>query len=171
MGGAETIHAQIAIAGQAPLRTEAAIDFVSDPGFGGIALFVGRVRDRNHGREVVAVEYELFAPLALAEFRRAAQVAIEACGMSARVYAAHAGGRLAVGELAVVVAAGSVHRGEAFAICREVIEHIKHRAPVWKREHYTDGSSAWSEGCTLCHADDLPHGDDAAARTDPQARR
>ena len=67
-----------------------------------------------------------------------------------RIYVAHAKGELAVGDIAVVVAAGSRHRDEAFRACRAVIEGVKHRAPIWKQEHYVDGRSEWSEGCSLC---------------------
>src|SRR5690606_39895177 len=57
-----------------------------------------------------------------------------------------------LGDLAVVVAAGTPHRDEAFRACREVIEAVKHTSPIWKQEHYADGDSAWSEGCSLCDA-------------------
>ena len=63
---------------------------------------------------------------------------------------AHARGRLAVGEVAVVVAAGSPHRDEAFRACRQLIEGVKHQCPIWKQEHFSDGDSLWSEGCSLC---------------------
>ena len=53
-------------------------------------------------------------------------------------------------NVAVVVAAGTPHRDEAFRACRALIEAVKHRAPIWKQEHYVDGSSVWSEGCSLC---------------------
>jgi len=59
-------------------------------------------------------------------------------------------GTLQVGELAVVVAAGTPHRDEAFSACRMAIEAVKHTAPIWKQEHYEDGKSEWSEGCSLC---------------------
>ena len=71
-----------------------------------------------------------------------------------KVYVAHAKGRLAVGDIAVVVAAGTPHRDEAFRACRAVIEAVKHTSPIWKQEHYVDGSSEWSEGCSLCGSDE-----------------
>jgi molybdopterin synthase catalytic subunit len=138
---------------QASLDPQAALDFVSDPGFGGITSFVGRVRDLNHGRVVVGVSYDMFEPLALTVFAEAAAAAQADVGPRLKLYVAHARGRLAVGDLAVVVAAGTPHRDEAFRACRAVIEAIKHRAPIWKQEHYADGDSVWSEGCSLCVSD------------------
>lgn len=132
------------------LDPQAAIDFVSDNAFGGIDVFIGRVRAASHGRECVAVHYDMFDPLALTVFQRSAAKALAAYGPKAKCYVAHAKGRLAVGDLAVVVAFGTPHRDEAFRGCREVIEAVKHEAPIWKQEHFVDGMSAWSEGCSLC---------------------
>lgn len=128
-----------------------ALSFVADDRFGGIDLFVGRVRRQSHGRAVTGIHYDMFAPLALQVFATAAADAMASHGPALKVYAAHAKGQLAVGDIAVVVAAGSPHRDEAFRACRAVIETIKHQAPIWKREHYVDGQSVWSEGCQLCH--------------------
>jgi len=139
-------------------RAEAALDpaeaiaFVSDPGFGGIDMFIGKVRDLNHGREVQGITYDLFVPLALKEFERLATDVEKAFGPRVKLYVAHAKGRLAVGDVAIIVAAGTPHRDEAFRACRALIEAVKHRSPIWKQEHYLDGDSIWSEGCSLCDA-------------------
>ena len=87
-----------------PLDPAAALDFVSDPGFGGITMFVGRVRDLNHGRAVTGVSYDMFEPLALNGFREIAARAESDFGPKLKLYIAHAKGRLSVGDLAVVVA-------------------------------------------------------------------
>ena len=134
------------------LDPAAALAFVSAPGFGGIAMFVGRVRDLNHGREVAGISYDVYQPLALARFAEIAVQAQREAGPRLRCYIAHAKGRLAVGELAVVIAAGTPHRDEAFRACRLMIEAVKHSTPIWKQEHYVDGDSQWSEGCSLCDA-------------------
>jgi molybdopterin synthase catalytic subunit len=141
----------------AVLDPAAAIAFVSDPAFGGIALFAGRVRDLNHGRVVTGISYDLFDALALRRFEAIAAQAQVDFGPRLKIFIAHAKGRLAVGELAVVIAAGTPHRDEAFRACRQVIEAVKHTSPIWKQEHYADGDSAWSEGCSLCEAE--PHAD------------
>ena len=136
----------------AALDPAEAIAFVSDPGFGGIDMFIGKVRDLNHGRVVQGITYDLFVPLALKEFERLATEVEMAFGPRVKLYVAHAKGRLAVGDVAIVVAAGTPHRDEAFRACRALIEAVKHRSPIWKQEHYLDGDSVWSEGCSLCDA-------------------
>lgn len=155
-------HCSIVDVSEGVLDPAAAIAHVSDPGFGGMTMFVGRVRDLNHGRVVTGVSYDLFDTLALHRFAEiAAQISAD-LGPRLKLYIAHARGRLAVGDLAVVVAAGTPHRDEAFRACRLAIEAVKHTAPIWKQEHYVDGSSVWSEGCSLCPApatvDDPHHG-------------
>ena len=128
----------------------AALDFVSDPGFGGITMFVGKVRDLNHGRQVTGVSYDIFEPLALVRFGAIAAETERAIGQPVKLWIAHARGRLDIGDIAVVVVAGSKHRAEAFRACRIAIEAVKHTAPIWKQEHFSDGDSIWSEGCSLC---------------------
>lgn len=128
----------------------AALEFVSSPGLGGIAMFVGRVRDFNHGRVVTGVSYDMYDALALKGFEEIAARCADDFGPKIRLYLAHAKGRLGVGDTAVVVAAGTPHRDEAFRACRQAIEAIKHTSPIWKQEHYADGDSVWSEGCSLC---------------------
>lgn len=127
-----------------------ALAFVSDPGFGGFSMFVGRVRDLNHDREVAGISYDVFDAMALAGFDEMAQQAQAEFGPRLKAYIGHSKGRLGVGDIAIVVAIGSPHRDEAFQACRQVVEAIKHRSPIWKQEHYVDGNSEWSEGCSLC---------------------
>ncbi|WP_305805151.1 molybdenum cofactor biosynthesis protein MoaE [Stenotrophomonas sp. YIM B06876] len=155
---------QVVARAQGALDIGAAIEFVSDPGFGGIALFAGRVRDLNLGRQVSGISYDLHQALVMRGFeQQIAQVQAE-FGPRLKLYVAHASGRLQVGDLAMLVAAGTPHRDAAFRACRRLVEAVKHRSPIWKQEHYLDGSSEWSEGCSLCEA---PHAADAAA--DPAA--
>ena len=132
------------------LDVSAALEFVSDPGFGGIAMFVGRVRDMNHGRRVAGVSYDLFDVLAVNIFNEIALDMLREFDGKLKIFVAHAKGRLGIGDLAVVVAVGSPHRDEAFLACRMIIEAVKHQAPIWKQEHYEDGNSEWSEVCSLC---------------------
>lgn len=141
--------------GDGGLDPAAALDFVSDPAFGGITMFVGKVRANNLGRDVTGVSYDMFDPLALTVFAQAVAEARAEVGGRLKAHVSHAKGRLAVGDIAVVVAVATPHRDEAFRACRAIIEAVKHRAPIWKREHYADGDSGWSEGCSLCDG----HGD------------
>lgn len=108
---------------------------------GGIAVFVGIVRDHQDDREVTHLEYSAYEPMAAAECRR---IAMEAeTRWPARVALQHRLGTLAIGDVAVVVAAASAHRAEAFEACRYVIEEVKRRVPVWKKEFYSDGTAVW----------------------------
>ncbi|GAB2522207.1 molybdenum cofactor biosynthesis protein MoaE [Lysobacter humi (ex Lee et al. 2017)] len=143
-------HLEILDAATGALDIDAAFAHVADPGFGGTTAFVGRIRDLNHGRRVTGVSYDLFDALALRRFEEIAADAETLVGPELRLWIAHAKGRLGVGGVAVVIAAGTPHRDEAFRACRQVIEAVKHTVPIWKQEHYADGSSEWSEGCSLC---------------------
>lgn len=106
---------------------------------GGLAAFVGVVRDHNEGRPIERVEYEAYEPMAEKEMERIV-ADLASRFPEARVVAGHRIGRLLVGEVAVVVAASAPHREEALAACRAGIEEIKARVPVWKREFGPDGS-------------------------------
>ena len=120
---------------------------VSSPKHGAVSTFVGVVRAVHAGRRVKGIDYDCFVPLAEKELAR-----ILAEGRKrwpARIDAAHRVGHLRVGEASVAVAAGSMHRAEAFAACRWTIDEIKRRLPVWKRENYTKGKGRWLPGCAL----------------------
>jgi len=144
------LHTAIVNISDAALDPADALAFVSDPRFGGIDMFVGKVREHNLGRVVTGISYDLFEPLALRTFAAIGERARTDVGGPMKLYIAHAKGDLRIGDVAVIVAAGTPHRDEAFRACRLAIEAVKHEAPIWKQEHYIDGDSAWSEGCSLC---------------------
>ena len=139
------------------LRPESFREALCDTAAGGYASFEGWVRDHNDGRRVRRLEYEAFEALAIKEGSRIVQQAIEKFGIS-RAACVHRVGDLAVGELAVWVGASAAHRQEAFAACRYIIDEVKHRVPIWKKEHYEDGDSGWVD-CERCAevADGQPH--------------
>mgnify|MGYP001560295130 FL=1 len=120
---------------------------VSSSRHGAVVSFLGTVRAVHAGRRVRSVSYDCFVPLAEAELARIAARAEKRWPV--RVAAAHRTGRLKVGEASVAIAAGSGHRAEAYAACRFVIEEIKLRLPVWKKEHYESGDGRWLPGCAL----------------------
>jgi molybdopterin synthase catalytic subunit len=121
-----------------PLGLDEVVRAVSHPGAGGIATFLGVVRDVNDGRAVTLLEYEAYGSMAEAELGRIlAEIAAEMPGV--RVAATHRVGPLHVGDAAVVCAASAPHRTEAFRACRELIDRLKARLPIWKREHGPDG--------------------------------
>ena len=111
---------------------------VSHPGAGGVATFLGVVRDFNDGRAVTLLEYEAYGVMAESELGRILDE-IRAEMPDVRVAATHRVGALQVGDAAVACAASAPHRAEAFKACREAIDRIKARLPIWKREHGPDG--------------------------------
>jgi molybdopterin synthase catalytic subunit len=114
---------------------------------GAFVTFEGWVRDHNGGRAVTALEYEAYAVLARTEGERVLAEAAERFEVEA-VHAVHRTGRLAIGDLAVWVGVSAAHRGPAFDACRYVIDEVKARVPIWKREHYADGAAGWVDGTT-----------------------
>ncbi len=125
-----------------PLSMDEVMHAVADPTAGGIAYFAGVVRNHHGGKRVDRLEYEAHPTLAQKEMARVlAGVAGEfACTKIAGV---HREGTLAVGDLAVLVAASSPHRAEAFDACRAAIDRIKETVPIWKKEWATDGTPEW----------------------------
>lgn len=117
---------------------------------GGFVSFEGWVRDHNEGRRVLSLEYEAFPELALVEGELILQEALERFG-PVQARCAHRVGALTIGEVAVWVGVSSAHRGEAFAACRYIIDQVKHRVPIWKKEFYVDGDSGWVN-CEHCAA-------------------
>ena len=124
-----------------PLSVDEVRLAVADPAAGAIALFVGTVRDHDHGRAVSALSYSAH-PSGAEQLRAVAEKV--AGRFSVRALAAvHRVGDLDVGDLAVVVAAAADHRDEAFAACRALIEDLKATVPVWKQQSFPDGESEW----------------------------
>lgn len=115
---------------------------LADPACGGYATFEGWVRDHNDGRSVRRLEYEAYVELAVKEGERIVAEAIRRFGVQ-RARCVHRVGSLELGELAVWVGVASGHRAEAFAACRYIIDEVKHRVPIWKKEHYAEGDSGW----------------------------
>jgi molybdopterin synthase catalytic subunit len=125
-----------------PLDIAAHLDAVDDASAGAVTTFVGRVRDHDPdaANAVVALEYSAH-PDAEETLHGIASRCIG--DTDAIVAVSHRTGRLAVGDIAVVIAVASSHRAEAFAVCRDVIETIKRELPVWKRQIESDGTTAW----------------------------
>lgn len=109
---------------------------------GACVTFEGWVRDHNEGQTVHALEYEAYAELAEKEGTRILAEASERFELL-QVSAVHRVGTLAIGDLAVWVGVSAAHRGAAFEACRWVIDELKARVPIWKREHYANGVTGW----------------------------
>jgi molybdopterin synthase catalytic subunit len=125
-----------------PARVIAAVHSRSN---GAIALFIGTVREINENRAVLKLEYSVYESMAVRELDRIVQEASNRFGQT-DIVVQHRTGVLELGEISVIVAAAHPHRAPAFDACRYVIEELKRRVPIWKREQYSDGSNEWV-GC------------------------
>lgn len=125
-----------------PLSVDLAIAQVSHAGAGGIALFLGVVRDHAQQGAVARLDYEAHESLALREMQRILSELTRE-HPETRISVQHRIGQLAIGEMAVVVAASAPHRGQAFTVCRAAIDRIKESVPIWKKEWAPDGSALW----------------------------
>lgn len=127
-----------------PIDIAAVAAAVGDPAHGAICTFIGTTRETSNGDEriVTALDYESYASLALADFEGIAAEARERFG-PLQIAIVHRTGRVALGEASVAVAVGAPHRGAAFDACEFAINALKARAPIWKRETYRDGATAW----------------------------
>jgi molybdopterin synthase catalytic subunit len=124
-----------------PVDLATLIAAVQSPERGGIACFLGAVRNHHHGREVLRLEYSAYAAMVEAECARIETEAESRWDVAVTLQ--HRVGRLEIGDAAVAVVAASAHRDEAFVACRYVIEELKRRVPIWKREYYADGVVEW----------------------------
>lgn len=127
----------------APLSLEEIYSLTDDPANGAVVVMSGTVREQTEGKAVIALEYQAYQPMALRVFQQVAtNIRNQWCDVN-RVVIHHRIGRLEIGEISVLVAVGSPHRAEAFEACRYGIDTLKHNAPIWKKEHWVDGSSSW----------------------------
>jgi adenylyltransferase/sulfurtransferase len=133
-----------------PIDTAALREALANPESGGYTSFEGWVRNHNEGHKVRRLEYEAFEPLAVKEGERIVAEAIKRFGIE-RAACVHRVGDLGIGDMAVWVGASARHRDEAFRACRYIIDEVKHRVPIWKKEHYENGDSGWVN-CERCAA-------------------
>ncbi|MEM9058644.1 MAG: molybdenum cofactor biosynthesis protein MoaE, partial [Pseudomonadota bacterium] len=124
--------------GASPIDSNALRDALAAPGAGACATFEGWVRNRNEGRAVARLDYEAYRELAEPEGARIVAEAIARFGIT-HALCVHRTGALAIGDLAVWVGASAPHRGAAFSATRYIIDEIKARVPIWKKEHYASG--------------------------------
>lgn len=123
-------------------------DDLLDAGAGAYVSFEGWIRNVNDGREVLRLEYEACEPVAIDEGQRVVEEALSRFSLL-KARCVHRVGLLEIGECAVWVGVSSAHRDEAFEACRFIIDEVKVRLPIWKKEHYVDGNSGWVN-CERC---------------------
>lgn len=125
-----------------PLEPGRLRECLDSPAAGGVVIFEGRVRNHHDGRSVLFLEYEAFVEMAEAEMGAIVRETRDRFDVL-EILAEHRVGRVEIGEVAVWIGVTSVHRGPAFLACSYVIDALKHRLPIWKKEFYSDGQSLW----------------------------
>ncbi len=140
----------------APIETASLQSSLVNPAAGGYCAFEGWVRNENEGHEVERLEYEAYEPLCISEGEKViAEARDKFPFLEARCV--HRVGRLELGECAVWIGVAAKHRDEAFRACRYIIDEIKVRLPIWKKEHYVNGDSGWVN-CERCASHGMQHG-------------
>lgn len=124
-----------------PIEVEKAVD---GPEFGAVVVFTGKVRNHDGGQAVSALEYSAHPQAERFLRQLCAEVA---AAHDLPVAATHRVGSLTIGDLAIVVAVAAPHRAEAFTVCHELVDRIKHEVPIWKRQLFADGLSEWVNAC------------------------
>ena len=142
-----TVDAQPRIRATA-LDASELVDSTQRPDCGALATFVGVVRDNHGGRAVTSLEYTAHERIADLTIRTIEQEVLTEYGVD-ECRVVHRVGHLDIGEAAIVAVVRSGHRAEAFAALAEVVDRVKHRAPIWKEEHYADGTSEFVAGCSI----------------------
>lgn len=127
----------------APIELQEVYDLADNGANGAVVVMSGMVRNQTEGRPVEYLEYQAYEPMALRVFAQIASEVSQKWPIITRTIIHHRIGKLRVGEISVLIAIGSPHRGEAFAACQYTIDTLKHQAPIWKKEHWSDGSSSW----------------------------
>jgi molybdopterin synthase catalytic subunit len=126
-----------------PIDIQTILTKVVTPESGGIDLFIGTTRNHSGERNVTLLEYEAYEPMAIQLMERIETTAREKWPLH-KVALVHRLGEVPIGEVSVVVAVSSAHRREAFEACRFLIDTLKKEVPIWKREHFADGTIEWS---------------------------
>ena len=127
----------------APLSIDEVYQSADCSANGAIVLMSGMVREQTQGQPVVALEYQAYEPMALRVFQSIGDKIYHTWPMVTRVVIHHRIGKLSVGEMSVLIAVGCPHRAEAFSACQLAIDTLKHEAPIWKKEHWSNGTSSW----------------------------
>jgi len=120
------------------LKLEDCVDFVQDEACGGIATFVGTVRNSTQKKTVSRLDFSAYEPMAEKEMKKIAEQAIEKFKIS-KIAIHHALGNLQIGDIPVIISVSSPHRDAAFEACKYAIDTLKETVPIWKKEHFEDG--------------------------------
>jgi molybdopterin synthase catalytic subunit len=144
-----TIHTALVKIEEEKISSEKAEKFILSDKNGAESFFIGRVRNENSKQKVIAVTYDAHDKAVIKSFQSICNNAKNKFDKDANIFLEHAKGYVPVGEISILIAIGSIHRDEAFKICRYILEEIKHQSPIWKKEHYAEGKEEWLPGHSL----------------------
>jgi molybdopterin synthase catalytic subunit len=145
-------HTKIIDIKDSKLSIEKAENFISSQDFGASIFFTGTVRNQNNDKIVTGITYDSHDELVLKSFEEIYDEANEKLNIKNKsVFIEHAKGYLSLGEISIVIAVACKHRDEAYVLSRYIIEEIKKRSPIWKKEHYNNKESAWLKGNPILH--------------------
>jgi molybdopterin synthase catalytic subunit len=144
-----TLYAALVNTEENKISSEKANKFILSEKNGAESIFIGRVRNENSGKKVTAVTYDAHDQAAIKSFQSICNDAKDKFDNNASIFLEHAKGYVSVGEISILIAVSSGHRDEAFKICRYILEEVKHKSPIWKKEHYIEGNEQWLPGHSL----------------------
>ena len=144
-----SIHTALIKIKEEKISSEKAKKFIFSEKNGAESIFIGRVRNENSGQKVNAVTYDAHDQAVIKSFQSICNDAKSKFDKNAIIFLEHATGYVSVGQISILIAVSSGHRDEAFKMCRYILEEIKHKSPIWKKEHYADGEEEWLSGHSL----------------------
>ena len=144
-----TLHTALVKTEEEEISSDKAKKFIFSKKYGAESIFIGRVRSENSGKKVTAVTYDVHDKAVIKSFQSICDDAKSKFDKNASIFLEHAKGYVPVGEISILIAVSSGHRDEAFKICRYILEEIKHKSPIWKKEHYIEGNEEWLPGHSL----------------------
>ena len=144
-----SIHTALIKTEEEKISSEKAKKFIFSEKNGAESIFIGRVRNENSGQKVNAVTYDVHDQAVIKSFHSICNDAKNKFDKNASIFLEHAKGYVPVGEISILIAVSTDHRDEAFKMSRYILEEIKHKSPIWKKEHYVDGKEEWLPGHSL----------------------
>ena len=146
------LHTKVIDIKDRKLSISLAEDFISSSKFGASIIFTGTVRNQNNNKSVVGITYDSHDALVIKSFEEIYNETNQKLKIEDKaVFIEHAKGFLNLGEISIIIAVACKHRDEAYVLSRYVIEEIKKRSPIWKKEHYTNNESEWLKGNPIVH--------------------
>ena len=146
------LHAKIIDIKKEKIEVNKAEDFISSSKFGASLIFKGTVRENNDNKKVTGITYDSHDAMVIKSFEEIYNDVDQKLKIKDKaVYIEHAKGYLGLGEISIIIAVACPHRAETYILSRYIIEEIKKRSPIWKKEHYIDNKSDWLKGNPLVH--------------------